>query len=59
MTLMRVRRDTKLLKLVHLQFVIRDMVSILITHVHIIVLFELLDVLPPLLLGFDSFFALD
>ena len=56
---MRVRGDAKLLKLVHLQFVIRDMVRILVTHIHIIVLFELLDVLPPLLLGFDSFFALD
>jgi len=56
---MRVRGDAKLLKLVHLQFVIRDMVRILVTHIHIIVLFELLDVLPSLLLGFDSFFALD
>ena len=49
--------DSILLKVMHLHLVVSDVVCILVTHIDIVILFQLLDILPPLLLSLDSVLA--
>ena len=49
--------DSILLEVMHLHLVVSNVVCIFVTHVDIVILFQLFDILPPLLLSLDSVLA--